>query len=143
MAALYLLAIALNGEVSGRLRALLVPSPLLYFAARFLLKSKEENMDFRSGQTIKVTISKPVSRAAARKTLERLFMKDQGVARPLAARADNFVPLPRRRGGRIWTKHPNKIHPNLVKGTVATLKVTAQVIKDLKSVEDMVQVASA
>lgn len=100
-------------------------------------------MDFKAGQTVKVTISKPVTRAAARKTLERLFMKDQVFAAPLNARSANFVAQPKRRGGQIWTKYPNKIHPNLVKGTFATLKVTAQVVKDLKSVEDLVQVASA
>jgi hypothetical protein len=100
-------------------------------------------MDFKAGQTVKVTISKAVSRASARKTLERLFMKDQQVAEPLLARSANFIQRPKRRGGRIWTKHPTKIHLGLELGTIATLKVNAQVLKDLGSVSDLVEVASA
>lgn len=100
-------------------------------------------MDLKAGQTIKVTIAKPIRRAAARKTLERLFMKDGVIAGPIEVRSANFIPLPRRRGGRIWTKRPNKVHATLAKGTVATLKVTAQVAQDLASVEELVQVAAA
>lgn len=100
-------------------------------------------MDFKAGQIVKVTVSKAVSRAGALKTLERLFMKDLTFAAPILARTGNFVALPRRRGGRIWTKYPNKIHPTFVKGSVATLKITAQVAKDLKSIKDFVKVASA
>lgn len=99
-------------------------------------------MDFKAGQKIQVTIAKPVNRAAARKTLERVFMKDQGFASPIAVRSSNFIPLPRRRGGRIWTKYPNKIHGTIAKGAKATVEVTAQVLKDLKSVEELVQVAA-
>jgi hypothetical protein len=100
-------------------------------------------MDLKAGQTIKVTIAKPIRREAARKTIERLFMKDAAVAGPIDTRSSNFKALPKRRGGRIWTKYPNKVHAPLTKGTVATLKVTAQVAKDLASVEDLVQVAAA
>jgi hypothetical protein len=83
-------------------------------------------IDLKPGQTVRVTISKKITREAARKTLERLFMKDQAI--------------PGRRGGRIWTKRPNKIHPVLERGTAATVKVTPQAVKDLKSVEDFIQV---
>ena len=100
-------------------------------------------MDLKIGQLVKVTITKQVRREAARKTLERLFMKDQAVSAPLEARSDNFIPLPRRRGGQIWTKYPNKVHPAMTKGVAATLKVTAQVALDLKSVEDLIEVAAA
>jgi hypothetical protein len=100
-------------------------------------------MEFKAGQTVKVTVAKAVSRAAARKTLERVFMRDKGFAAPIEARSANFEALPKRRGGRIWTKYPNKIHGNISKGAHATVTVTAQVLKDLKSVEDLVQVATA
>lgn len=100
-------------------------------------------MDYKAGQTVKVTIAKPVARDAARKTLERLFMKDTFVAGPLAERSANFQPQPKRRGGRIWTKYPNKIHASLDKGAQATLTVTAQVLKDLNSVKDFVEVSAA
>ena len=84
-----------------------------------------------------------MNRDSARKTLERIFLKDKAQARPLEARSRNFIPLPKRRGGRIWTRYANKVHPVLVKGIHAKLKVTPQVAKDLKSVADLVELAAA
>jgi hypothetical protein len=95
------------------------------------------------GQTVRVTISKFVKRDAARKTLERLFMQDKAVYRPIEIRSANFKELPKRRGGQIWTKRPNKVHPILAQGAAATILATPQSLKDLASVEDFVQVTSA
>lgn len=92
------------------------------------------------GQTIRITVSKHIARESARKTIERLFLKDKSIAAPLEARSKNFKELPKRRGGRIWTKRPNKIHPTLVKGSSATVTATPQALKDLASVEAYVQV---
>ena len=83
-----------------------------------------------------------VSRASAVKTLERLFLTDKKVAGPIEARTANFKELPKRRGGVIWTKRPNKVHPSLERGAAATIKVTPQAVRDLNSVEDFVQVAA-
>ncbi|HEY7120663.1 MAG TPA: hypothetical protein VH475_29030 [Tepidisphaeraceae bacterium] len=99
-------------------------------------------IDVKPGQTLRVTISKNIKRAAARKTIERLFMTDAKLAEPLEARSRNFKPLPKRRGGRIWTKRPNKIHLKLAKGDAATVKATPQAIKDLASVEDFIKVSA-
>lgn len=97
--------------------------------------------DFKPGQTVRVTISKTITRASARKTIERLFMKDKALARPLELRDRNFKELPKRRGGQIWTKRPNKLHLPLKKGDAADVKTTLQSLKDLASVEEFVQVA--
>ncbi len=97
----------------------------------------------KPGTTVKVTINKHIRRAAAIKTLERLFLQDKAVSGPIAAREKNFIPLPKRRGGRIWTKRPNKTHPQLVQGATATFKLTTQTAKDLASVSDLVDVAAA
>jgi len=97
----------------------------------------------KPGGTVRVTISKTINRDSARKTLERLFMMDKAVRKPIAARSRNFKALPKRRGGTIWTKRPNKVHPGLAKGTAATIKATPQHIKDLASVSDFVEVANA
>ncbi|HYE19184.1 MAG TPA: hypothetical protein VEA69_12105 [Tepidisphaeraceae bacterium] len=99
-------------------------------------------IDVKPGQTVRVTIARHVNRAAALKTIERLFMKDHAIAGPLEARSKNFIPLPKRRGGTIWTKRVNKIHPELVKGVSATVKVTPQSAKDLNSVADFVEVSA-
>lgn len=97
-------------------------------------------IEFKPGQTLRVTINKTITNAAARKTIERLFIKDKALTAPLDARSRNFIPLPKRRGGQIWTKRPNKIHMSLEKGVTATIKSTAQAIKDLASVETFVDV---
>jgi hypothetical protein len=96
----------------------------------------------KSGGTVRVTISKTITRDAARKTIERLFMRDRAVARPIEARSRNFKELPKRRGGQIWTKRPNKVHPRLQKGASATVAATPQHLRDLKSVEEFVTVKS-
>ena len=97
-------------------------------------------IDLKPGQTVRVTINKNVTRESARKTLERLFMSDKAVAKPIERRSRNFIPLPKRRGGQIWTKRPNKVHPTLDRGAAATIKTTPQSIKDLNSVADFINV---
>lgn len=97
----------------------------------------------KPGQTVRVTVTKNINRASARKTLERLFAKDKAISKPLALRSRNFIPLPKRRGGCIWTKYPNKLHVVLEQGVAANVKLTAQSIKDLGSVESFVQIAVA
>ncbi len=96
--------------------------------------------ELKSGQTVRVTVNKTINRESARKTIERLFMKDKAIARPLAMRSANFREQPKRRGGQIWTKRPNKIHPSLERGAAATITATPQALRDLKSVESFVQV---
>src|SRR5215213_11381630 len=100
-------------------------------------------LDLKPGATVRVTISKTIKREAARKTLERLFMRDKAVRGPIDARSKNFKEQPKRRGGQIWTKRPNKVHPDLKTGTSATIKATPQAIKDLASFAGFVDIASA
>jgi hypothetical protein len=99
-------------------------------------------IDLKPGQSVRVTISRAITRAAARKTIERLFMKDKSVRTPLDVRSRNFKELPKRRGGCIWTKRPNKLHPDLAKGDSALLQTTPQFLRDLASVENFVTVAA-
>ena len=101
------------------------------------------NANLKSGQTIRVTIKKEIKREGARKTIERLFMKDKSIAGPIENRSANFKELPKRRGGQIWTKRPNKVHPDLNRGASATIKTTPQAIRDLGSVAEFVEIASA
>jgi hypothetical protein len=100
-------------------------------------------IELQPGKTVRVTINKNINRAAAKKTLERLFMKDKAVTGPLEKRSRNFRAQPKRRGGTIWTKRPNKIHPELNKGASATIMTTPQAIRDLRSVESFIDVAKA
>ena len=95
------------------------------------------------GGKFRVTITKSITRDAAFKTLERLFSTDKAVTAPIDARSANFEDKPKRRGGRIWTKRPNKVHLTLDKGTSATIKATPQHARDLASVQEFVEVAKA
>jgi hypothetical protein len=97
-------------------------------------------IDLKPGQNVRITIRKTISRASARKTIERLFMKDKSVSKPIERRSRNFKPIPKRRGGVIWTKRPNKVHPSLDRGQSATLKATPQSIRDLSSVAAFIEV---
>lgn len=99
-------------------------------------------IEAKPGQQLRVTIKRSVNRDSARKTLERLFLKDKGVAAPVEARTANFKDLPKRRGGRIWTKRPNKVHLDLPKGTAATIPASPQTLRDLNSVQEFVEVAA-
>jgi hypothetical protein len=100
-------------------------------------------IDVTNGQTIRVTISKAITRDSARKTIQALFLKDKSISKPIGLRSRNFEELPKRRGGCIWTKRPNKVHPNLELGQAATIRVTPQAIKDLHSVSAFIQIAAA
>lgn len=97
----------------------------------------------KPGGKLRVTITKTITRETARATLERLFMMDKAVRKPIEVRSRNFKELPKRRGGQIWTKRPNKVHPILIKGNAATIRATPQHIRDLASVATFVEVASA
>ena len=100
-------------------------------------------IDAKPGQTLRVKISKNINRDSARKTLERLFLQDKAIAGPIERRSRNFKEQPKRRGGRIWTKRPNKVHPALNTGASATIPATPQAIRDLKSVESFVEVSAS
>jgi hypothetical protein len=100
-------------------------------------------IDIQPGTTVRVTITQTVTREAARKTLERVFMSDKAVAKPVERRAANFKDRPKRRGGRIYTKRPNKPHLPLERGHSATVRATTQYLRDLRSVADFVEVAPA
>ena len=94
-----------------------------------------------AAKTVRVTVSRTITRDSARKTIERLFMKDKVFAAPIVARSKNFKDIPKRRGGTIWTKRANKVHPGLDKGSSATIQATAQHLRDLESVTSFVTVA--
>lgn len=100
-------------------------------------------LDLQPGGDVRVTISRRITRDTARKTLERLFMTDKAVSGPIRAREKNFIPIPGRRGGRVWTKWPNKVHPILEAGRAATVSATPEHLRNLNSVETFVDVQKA
>lgn len=96
-----------------------------------------------NGGSVRVTIIKSITRAAAQKTIERLFMGCKVFAKPAKIRNANFKSIPKRRGGRIWTKWANKAHAEFVVGGTAQIKNTPSIRKDLASVAEFVEVKAA
>ncbi len=94
----------------------------------------------KPGGKFEVKITKALTRATAVTTLERLFMLDKKISGPIRAREARFVAKPKRRGGCIWTKYPNKVHPVLKVGVGATVPATAQYARDLNSVAEFVSI---
>jgi hypothetical protein len=145
----------MNDEEFVRIRAiqmsnlgssLVTPAPAAIlpgsFGADSTVLETEMAIAAKPGQPVRVTIKKSINREGARKTLQRLFMTDKAVARPIEARSRNFKPLPKRRGGTIWTKRPNKLHLPLRTGDSATIKASPQALRDLGSVAAFVEVAA-
>ncbi|MEM6333151.1 MAG: hypothetical protein AAF078_09755 [Planctomycetota bacterium] len=96
------------------------------------------------GQTITVTVTKPVTREAASKTLARLLAKDETHKAELDRRAKvrrkGYDPQPR--GGRLYGGHVKITHAPVKgqQGETGTIRATPDVIRDLKSVERFVEV---
>ncbi len=102
--------------------------------------------DIKPGSQISVTVLKRPASAAGVKTVVRLLSKDLAVkhenARLKQARENHF--RQKRRGGRFWDIHVVKQHP--VKGEAGesgTITATLDVLTDLKSVAQYVQVKQA
>lgn len=100
-------------------------------------------LDIQPGQKVHVKIVKQPTALAAGKTLRRLLNKDAEVKSDLKrltrARARNYTP--RMRGGRLYGGQRPKIHPVTGKlGEEGTIIATADVIRDLGSVERFIEV---
>ena len=50
-------------------------------------------LEAKPGQSLRVTVSKHITRESARKTVERLFLRDRAVSHPIAQREANFIEL--------------------------------------------------
>jgi hypothetical protein len=101
-------------------------------------------MDIAPGQTVTVEITRTPMKDAARKTLVRLFRKDEKIARA-HRRNERLRPSWEtwRRGGRMW-HHQMKSHPPipLKPGDRLAVLATVDVIRDLQSVSRWVRVTA-
>ena len=102
-------------------------------------------MDITPGTNVSVEITARPAKAAAIKTLYRVFRKDPVVARyHRTMKANRPSWQTRRRGGRMW-HHQMKTRPHvkLELGAKYTVRATVDVIRDLASVERWIKVAPA
>ncbi len=100
----------------------------------------------KPGDTVRVSIVKPPTNAAARKTLVRLLSKDPDVRREnqrhRAVRDSNYAP--KRRGGRLYGGRLTKQHPLDGRvGETGTIRATVDALRDLRSVQRFVQLEPA
>ncbi len=98
------------------------------------------------GSMVKVEVTRRPSRAAAAKTLSRLFAKDAAARKRdrLRTRIRQAETEGRRRGGRIWFVRPAA--PRLVqpgRGDACRIRATVDVLRDLGSVARFVKVSVA
>jgi hypothetical protein len=91
------------------------------------------------GGTITFTITRDPRRASERKTLERLMRMQSGVQRglrKLARERRQHLNQGHQRGGRWWWVRPHATRiVRVAPGQSFTLRVTPQIVADLRSVE--------
>lgn len=104
-------------------------------------------MDIAPGQTMTFTVKRVPDRIASRKTIRRLMRMQPDVQkglRKLAKRRARFDNRDTNRGGRIWVDRAKTTKLTYVKkGETFTLLVTPQIIPDIKSVADCLDVSKA
>jgi hypothetical protein len=100
-----------------------------------------------SRKTVTYTVTKVPHSAAARKTIERLMRMQPQVQKELERRADRRRQkdnVTRRRAGGMWTSRVRTIKlAHIEQGATFTLRVTPQLLPDLKSVESYLSTKSA
>lgn len=98
-------------------------------------------------KTVTFTVTKVPHRAAARKTIERLMRLQPQIQKELDRRADlrrQKQNVTRRRGGGMWTSRVRVVKlAHLEPGASFTLRVTSQLLPDIKSVEQYLSSKSA
>jgi hypothetical protein len=102
--------------------------------------------DIKPGSQIKITVTKQPTNAAGVKTVVRLLSRDPHVkqenARLKVARQNHFRQS--RRGGRFWDINVVKQHPvKAAQGESGTITATLDVLADLKSVEQFLEIKPA
>ena len=108
--------------------------------------AKKTTQDVSMGSQARVEIIKTPSNAAALKTVRRILAKDERIAankrRAKESRAGSM--RVKQRGGRPWEHRPKMKHAvDGVVGEAGTVKVTQDVLNDLKSVSRFVKVTAA
>jgi len=101
-------------------------------------------LDVVPGTLVTVKVTKSPRRAAAVKTLERLFRKDGAVRKEIARLQESRHTRFHRRGGRLWGDRPPQLKPfKIVPGAACRIVASLDVLKDLASLGDVVEVAPA
>jgi len=98
-------------------------------------------IDVAPGTLVQVKVNRRPRRAAAVKTLERLFRKDRGVKKAIERLQETRVTRWHRRGGRLWADRPPQLtDATIERGASCRIVASVDVLKDLASLGDAVEV---
>lgn len=101
-------------------------------------------IDVAPGTLVQVKVTHRPRRVAAVKTLERLFRKDRGFKKAIERLQETRVTRIDRRGGRPWGDRPPQIMPfKIERGASCKIVASVDVLKDLASVGDAIEVTPA
>lgn len=94
-----------------------------------------------AGSVVQVRIARVPRRAAAVKTLDKLFRKDAAHRKELARLKKSRPVRMDRRGGRLWGDRPAQLRPyKIERGATCRIVASLDVLKDLASLGDAVEV---
>jgi hypothetical protein len=98
----------------------------------------------KPGQWINVKIVSAPKDAASKKTMRRLFEKDNEVQQERKRLKKARQPFSRIRAGRVWTNRPPRLEVvSFEPGATYKIFGSVDVMKDLQSIEDLVEVSPA
>ncbi len=101
-------------------------------------------IDVAPGTLVQVKLAKQPKRAAAIKTLDRLFRKDGKIKKELERLKETRPTRFHTRGGRPWGDRPPQLRPfKLQTGASCKIVASVDVIRDLASVGEYVEVRPA
>lgn len=100
--------------------------------------------EFKSGEWVSVTVKKEPRTHGGRKTLLRMLAKDPGVRKDRERMKKTRPRGEHQRGGRLWQDYPPHLRPTTIApGTTFRVKASLDVLKEIKSIEQYVELAPA
>lgn len=104
-------------------------------------------MDIAPGQTMTFTVKRVPDRVASRKTIRRLMRMQPHIQKGLRQLAKRRARIDNRdtnRGGRIWVDRAKTTKlTHVAPGETFTLRITPQIIPDIQSVADCLEMSKA
>jgi hypothetical protein len=96
----------------------------------------------KPGQWINVKVLSSPKNEAGKKTMRRLFEKDNSLRQERKRLKRSRPPVPRIRAGRIWTNRPPRLEVvDFQPGATYKIFGSVDVMRDLQSISDLVEVS--
>lgn len=100
--------------------------------------------EIKPGDWVNVTVKKQPRSHGGRKTLLRMLAKDPTVRKDRERMKKSRPRDEHQRGGRLWQDYPPHLRPKTIEaGTTFRVKATLDVLKEMQSVAEYVDMAPA